>query len=269
VTSALPTEALSPIQADPSKSAILLDIDGTLAPIVENAADACVPEPTRQLLAALSRAYGLVGCISGRRASDARAMVAIGAIPYVGSHGAELLRTGWTESELDPELQDWQTRITAFRREFQKPDEHRNLIRIEDKGPILAFHWRGSSDEQSAREAVDSIAEHATSRGFDVHWGRKVMEVRPPVNFGKGNGVQTLLDGRSWNAVLYAGDDITDLDAFHVLRKLHDEGEIPSVVCVGVRSDDGPPQIADEADLVVDGTDGMRDLLTVLADALS
>jgi trehalose 6-phosphate phosphatase len=267
--SALTTEALAPIQANPPQTAILLDIDGTLAPIVENAVDACVPEPTRQLLAALSRAYGLVGCISGRRASDARAMVAIGAIPYVGSHGAELLRTGWRESVLDPGLQDWQARITAFRREFQKPDEHRNLIRIEDKGPILAFHWRGSTDEQSAREAVDSIAAHATSRGFDVHWGRKVMEVRPPVSIGKGNGVRTLLDGRSWNAVLYAGDDITDLDAFHALRTLHEQGEIPHVVCVGVRSDDGPAEIVDEADIVVEGTDGMQELLAVLTDALS
>jgi trehalose 6-phosphate phosphatase len=268
VTSALPNEALASIQADPSKSAVLLDIDGTLAPIVENAVDARVPEPTRQLLVALARGYGLVGCISGRRASDARAMVAIGAIPYVGSHGAELLRTGWTEPQVNPALQDWQARITAFRREFQKPDEHRNLIRIEDKGPILGFHWRGSNDEQSAREAVDSIAAHAVSRGFDVHWGRKVMEVRPPVNFGKGNGVQALLDGKSWNAVLYAGDDVTDLDAFHVLRKLHEQGEVEHVICVGVRSEDGPPQIIDEADLVVDGTDGVKELLTVLTDAL-
>ncbi len=269
MTSAQLTEALAPLMADPSDSALLLDVDGTLAPIVEHAADALVPEPTRQLLIALARGYGLVGCISGRRASDARAMVAIGTIPYVGSHGAELLRSGWTESVLDPELDDWQARIAGFRREFEKPDEHRNLVRIEDKGPILAFHWRGSKDEQGAREAVDSIAAQASLRGFDVHWGRKVMEVRPPVKLGKGTGVKALLAGRKWKSVLYAGDDATDLDAFRALQKLHADGEIPHVVRVGVRSDDGPPQITDEADLIVDGTDGVRGLLAVLADSLA
>jgi len=91
-------------------AAILLDIDGTLAPIVEQPSHAVVPERTRQLLIALARRYAAVACVSGRRASEARAMVAIGTIPYLGSHGAEVLRAGWTESKLDPELADWRRR---------------------------------------------------------------------------------------------------------------------------------------------------------------
>ena len=102
MTSALFIESLAPLRADPAGSAVLLDIDGTLAPIVENAADASVPETTRQLMIAISRRYGLLACISGRRASEARAMVSIGTIAYLGSHGAELLKPGWTEAQLDP-----------------------------------------------------------------------------------------------------------------------------------------------------------------------
>jgi trehalose 6-phosphate phosphatase len=80
VTSALIAEALAPLRASPRTTAILLDIDGTLSPIVEHAADAHVPETTRQLLIGVANRYGLVACVSGRRASEARAMVSIGTI---------------------------------------------------------------------------------------------------------------------------------------------------------------------------------------------
>ncbi|HEY6525081.1 MAG TPA: trehalose-phosphatase, partial [Solirubrobacteraceae bacterium] len=85
----------------------MFDIDGTLAPIVDHAYDAHVPESTRQLLIVVARSYGLVACVTGRRASEARAMVSIGSINYVGSHGVELLRAGWTEAVLDAGVADW------------------------------------------------------------------------------------------------------------------------------------------------------------------
>ena len=107
MTSALLSDALGPLRADPARAAILFDIDGTLAPIVQNAADARVPESTRQLLTQIARRYGVVACVSGRRASEARAMVAIGTISYLGSHGAEILRAGWTEPVVDQEVEDW------------------------------------------------------------------------------------------------------------------------------------------------------------------
>ena len=147
VTSALLYEALAPLRSNPPGSAVLLDIDGTLSPIVENAADASVPEATRKLLIAVARRYGLVACVSGRRASEARAMVSIGSITYLGSHGAELLESGWTESVLDPALKAWVARVEEFRRQSDTSELRRRRVRIEDKGPIVAFHWRGAVDE--------------------------------------------------------------------------------------------------------------------------
>ena len=97
-------EALQPVRADPARAAILLDIDGTLAPIVRHADDASVPEPTRALLIALATRYAVVGCISGRRSATARQMVSLGTIAYVGNHGAELLAPGSTEVQIDPEI---------------------------------------------------------------------------------------------------------------------------------------------------------------------
>ncbi len=244
---------------------MLFDIDGTLSPIVDNAADAGVPEPTRQLLIAISRRYGLLACVSGRRASEARAMVSIGSITYLGSHGAELLQSGWTEAVLDPGLREWTARIEQFRRDADTPELRRRRVRVEDKGPIVAFHWRGALDEEAAKAAVDALARQAETNGLEVHWGRKVMEARPPVQIDKGAGVSALLRRVGAETALYAGDDVTDLDAFRALRSLAAAGTLQHAVCVGVRSEDGPEAIEEEADLVVDGTNGMQELLAALA----
>jgi trehalose 6-phosphate phosphatase len=266
VTSALISEALAPLRSAPREAAILLDIDGTLAPIVEHAEDAHVPESTRQLLIAVADLYGMVGCVSGRRASEARAMVSIGTITYLGSHGVEMLRTGWTEARLDGAVADWARQIQEFGRDADTAATRRLRVRLEDKGAIVAFHWRGARDEQAAYEAVQGIAARAEAAGLATHWGRKVLEVRPPVPFDKGAGIRRLLAeaGAQITSALYVGDDRTDLDAFRALAELVDEDRLTHAVRVGVASEEGPPQIVSEADLVVDGPEGVRELLALL-----
>jgi trehalose 6-phosphate phosphatase len=266
VTSALLSEALAPLRAHPEKAAILLDIDGTLAPIVDNAADAHVPETTRQLLIAVANKYGLVACVSGRRASEARAMVGVGTISYLGSHGAELLLAGWTAPVLDPGVEDWVRRIREFGREADTADARKLRVRLEDKGPIVAFHWRGAPDEEAARAAIDSIAERAQAAGLRTHWGRKVLEVRPPLEIDKGAGITRFLAqaGTGIDSALYVGDDTTDLDAFRALADLVQERKLARAIRVGVGSDEGPSEITGEADLVVEGTEGVRRLLSLL-----
>jgi trehalose 6-phosphate phosphatase len=258
---------LAPLRANPEGSAILLDIDGTLAPIVDNASDAHVPQTTRQLLHTVATRYGLVACVSGRRASEARAMVGVGSITYLGSHGVELLRSGWTEAVLDAGVEDWVQRIREFGREADTADTRKLRVRLEDKGAIVAFHWRGAADEDAARAAVDAIAQRAEAAGLRTHWGRKVLEVRPPVKIDKGVGVRNLLDGSGdgVETALYAGDDNTDLDAFRALGELVDEGRLTRAVRVGVGSEEGPSEITADADVVVDGTDGVSELLALLA----
>jgi trehalose 6-phosphate phosphatase len=264
VTSALRSEALAALRDDPAHAAILLDIDGTLAPIAAQPADARVPEATRLLLAGVARRYSVVACVSGRRASEARAMVSIGSISYLGVHGAELLRAGGTEPVLDPRLDDWARRIHGFGRQTDAADLRRRRIRLEDKGAILAFHWRGAPEEEGARAAIDAIAARAESMGFRTHWGRKVLEVRPPVPFDKGAGVTSLLKDTDVENALYVGDDITDLDAFRAIVRLAEEGAIKRGVRVGVRSQEGPEEIVSEADVVVEGPEGVAELLAML-----
>jgi trehalose 6-phosphate phosphatase len=258
------SEALAPLQADPSRAAILLDIDGTLAPIVRHAEDAHVPEKTRAALIAVARRYGVVACISGRTASDARRVVSIGSIAYVGNHGGEVLRPGAAKPEVEPEFAHWSRRVQQFAARAGNAELQRLRVRTEDKGAIVAWHWRGAPDEEAARAAVERVAEAAKGAGLEPHWGRKVLEVRPPVRVDKGGAIQRLLRDVDVDAALYAGDDVTDLDAFRALGQLVGSGRLKAAVRVGVRSDEGPPEIARQADLVVDAGDGVRALLAAL-----
>ncbi len=259
------TEAIAPLRADPSRAAVLLDIDGVLAPITRHADDAHVPEPTRVQLIAIAKRYGLVACVSGRQATTARRIVSLGSITYVGNHGAELLRGGATDVELDPAVAEWAPRVREFADGAWSDALRRLRVRAEDKDVIRAFHWRGAPDEEAAEAAVREIAAQAEEAGLVIHWGRKVLEVRPPVELNKGRGVRRLIEEASLDAAAYVGDDTTDLDAFAALRALVEEKQIANALCVGVRSDETPPELEAQADLLVDGPLGVRTLLSALA----
>jgi trehalose 6-phosphate phosphatase len=148
--------------------------------------------------------------------------------------------------------------VKRFVRERDTAELRALRVRIEDKGPIMTFHWRGAPDEEAAHERVRRIGDEAEAEGLWTHWGRKVLEIRPPVPIGKGRAVRELLARTHVNAALYAGDDVTDLDGFEAL------GEVEHPVRVGVRSDDGPAEIVERADLVVDGVEGMQAVLAEL-----
>ena len=258
-------EALEPLRAEPTRAAVLLDIDGTLAPIVRHSDDAHVPEPTRAPLIAVAKRYAVVGCISGRQATTARRIVSLSSIAYVGNHGSELLAPGGTDVEIDPEIAAHEQAVRDFASEMWSAELERLRIRTEDKSFIAAYHWRGAPDEDAAEDALRGIAERAEATGLKTHWGRKVLEIRPPVQMDKGRGVRRLLDGRDLAIGLYVGDDLTDLDAFAGLRGLVSEQRLGAALCAGVRSDETPAQLEASADLLVDGTRGVRELLTALA----
>jgi trehalose 6-phosphate phosphatase len=258
-------EALAPLLADPARSAVLLDVDGTLAPIVRHADDAHVPDSTRTPLIAVARRYGLVACVSGRRSAVARRIVSLGSINYVGNHGAEILRGGAVTPETDAAISVWAPRVQEFAAAALTPGLRALRVRLEDKDVIAAFHWRGAPDEDAAEAAVRELALSAQRNGFFVHWGRKVLEVRPPVPIDKGRGVTRMLREVEIDSALYIGDDMTDVDAYAALRDLVAKGRLVRALCVGVRSDETPPELAAQADLLVDGPPGVRALLEMLA----
>ena len=257
--------ALRPVTEDPARAGILCDIDGTLAPIVIRAEEAHVPDKVSRLLGRAARRYGLVACISGRSAADARRIVGVGGIAYAGTHGAELLQPGATQARMSPAFESWTDRVAEFVGSRDDAELRRLRARIERKGPIAAFHWRGVPDEEAARTRLEGIAQEAEAEGLEIHWGRKVLEIRPPVPVDKGQAVRELIERSNVRRALFGGDDATDLDAFAALDALVAEGVLEAAIKVGVDSAEGPPAIVEQADQVVDGTDGFVAVLEALA----
>jgi trehalose 6-phosphate phosphatase len=260
-------EALRPLTEDPGSAAVLCDVDGVLAPIVGRAEDARVSEHTALLLGRLARRYACVACVSGRSAADARRLVGVGGIAYAGSHGAEMLDPGAARPRVMPAFESWAERVRRFVGERDTSDLRRLRIRIEDKGPIAALHWRGAPDEEEAHSHLKEVAAQADAAGLSTHWARKVLEIRPPLAIHKGLAVRELVEANRVRVALYAGDDTTDLDAFSAFDDLLEEGALDDAVRVGVRSHEGPDAIVQRADLVVDGVDGFARVLDALAAA--
>jgi trehalose 6-phosphate phosphatase len=234
-------DALSRIAAEPAEAALFLDIDGVLAPIVERPEDARVPDATRGELARLGGLYGLVACVTGRPSAVAREIVGVDGLTYVGEHGLEL----------DPEAQRWAEAIHGFAIEVPWVD-------VEVKPLSVAFHYRSAKKIAVAREQLEAVAAAALDLGFHTRWGRKVLEVLPPVETSKGTAVRHLLETTGLDRALYAGDDTTDLDGFAALDGLG------TAVRVAVVSAEGPTELGERADVIVGSTETFRDLLSRL-----
>ncbi len=232
---------LSRITESPERTALLLDVDGVLAPIVDVPQDAAVPPVTQNELRRLNGRYALVACISGRPGPDARRVVGLDELVYVGEHGLELV----------PEAQEWRDRLVAFAATIAWED-------VERKPLTVTFHYRRNEDEVEAERFLEAVAARARGAGIVARFGRKVLELRPPVGAHKGTAVAHLLGQHGLERALYAGDDTTDLDAFRAL------GALEVGVAVAVASAEGPEELRDAADLVVDGPGEFLDVLRSL-----
>lgn len=231
-------DLLARLAEDPERAALFLDVDGVLAPIVPRPEDARVPDETREELRRLNERYALVACISGRSTADAQRVVGVPELVYVGNHGLDL----------DSEAAGWGERLQQFLADVAWPA-------TENKQLTASLHYRGSPDEGAARAALEDVKTRAEREGFVARFGRKVLEVLPPLDVHKGTAVRHLLAERSLRRALYAGDDTTDLDGFQALDGLDVS------VRIAVASQEGPAELRDAADLTVAGP---QELLAVL-----
>lgn len=256
--------AVAPLAGAPSESAIFSDLDGTLAPIVDRADATALPEPTRVLLERIAGRFAQVGIVSGRQALEARRIVGIDGLTYVGNHGFELLEPGAAEPRPAPELDGLERRAARFAEALDRERLAAVELRGEDKGAIQALHWRGARDEAAAEGAARRIAGEAEASGLATHWGRKVLELRPPVSLDKGSGIRACLRARAVRSAFYAGDDRTDADAFRALGEMVSAGELEAALRVAVLSDETPEEVGAAADLAVEGTGGLLAVLEAL-----
>ena len=233
-------DLLALLAADPAEAGLFLDFDGVLAPIVERPEDAVPPPETRAELERLVGRYALVAVVSGRAGEDVRARIGVEGVVCIGSHGLELA----------PQADRWRRTLAGFAASAPWPPEE-----IEVKGLTVSFHFRNRPDEQEAVRELDEIAEAAACQALVARYGRKVLEVLPPVGSNKGTAVRALLDEHGLRRALAAGDDTTDLDSFDALDGLE------VAVRVAVASPEAPSALLDAADLVVESTEEFLGLL--------
>lgn len=251
---ALPRLVASPLVA-------LLDVDGTLAPIVSRPEDALVPEETRRVLRELSERPGVhLAAVSGRGAADARRMLEVPGMWAVGNHGLEAIAPDGAV-QVDERVAEHRPALADALARLRTSVGGVPGVEVEDKTWSASLHYRRAAEgiEVRLRPLVEAAAAEA---GLRVTEGKKVLELRPPVDVHKGSAavaLATRLAGDERPAVLAVGDDRTDEDMFRAVR-----ARWPDAVTVRVgANDDGAPPVT-SAEFFVPDVDAVRAVLVAL-----
>jgi trehalose 6-phosphate phosphatase len=236
--------------------AICLDFDGTISPIVEDPAAARPLPGVVELLGPLADRYAAVALISGRPATYLASHAAAPGVRYLGMYGLEEIVEG--RVLVDPRMEAARPGVAACTRDLAAdPAVTASGAHLEDKRYAVAVHLRRVPHPDRWAGPIAEAAERvADAHDLEVVPGKMVWELRPRVRSDKGDAVRRVVAESGAGAVLVAGDDLGDLPAFAVAAKLGGGG-----LRVAVRSAEAPAELLDGADLVVDGPEGVRDLL--------
>lgn len=206
---------------------LLLDFDGTLAPIVPEPGEASMPDATRAALDRLRERPGVeVAVVSGRGLADVRERAAIPGIAYAGNHGMEIEGPGL--HRIHPEARAARPHLERVRDELAPFLAAVPGAILEDKDLTLTVHYRKVAAGEVPRVRAAVLRAAGEHPGLHVTEGKMVLEVRPRVAWDKGRAVLFLLEQMRPPAgapVLYLGDDTTDEDAFRALAERGDPGE--------------------------------------------
>ncbi|MCX2925721.1 trehalose-phosphatase [Streptomyces sp. NEAU-W12] len=263
-------EGLDALIARPGRALIALDFDGTLAPIVPDPEQARAHPDAVRALAALAPEVASVAVITGRPPAVAVRNGGFADVPglehlvVLGHYGAER----WSAATGDITAPAPHPGVAAVRAELPGLLDRAGAPEgtwTEEKGRAVAVHTRRTADPQAALEALrEPLTGLAQRHGLVVEPGRMVLELRPP---GMDKGVALTEYAREIGAgtVLYAGDDLGDLPAYAAVDRLRSDGVPGLLVCSG---SDEVTELRERADVVVDGSEGVVDLLDALARAL-
>jgi trehalose 6-phosphate phosphatase len=251
------------LAAHPESAAVLLDFDGSLAPIVVDPAVAAAPAETLQVLARLAERLLLVGIVSGRPIDFLTEAVPLAGIVLVGQYGLERRVDGRTV--IEPAALRFRDAVAQAATEAERrwPD-----LLVERKGETaVTVHWRAVGEVSAS--VVSEIEALGAEHGLGVYATRMARELRPPIAVDKGSAVRSLLaDAPTATRAAFAGDDRGDLPALDALDALEAEGRLSAAVRIAVRSSEVPGELVERADLIVDGPAGLLEWLRALADAV-
>jgi trehalose 6-phosphate phosphatase len=249
---------------DPQHALLGTDFDGTLAPIVADPRKAQAHPGAVPVMTALAGAIGTLAIITGRPADQVarRGLDAVPGIIILGHYGWQR----WQEGKLtalgsSPAVEAARKALPGVLNDAAAPDG----TWIEDKGHALVVHIRRVAHARAAMHTLRGpMGDLAEKLGLAIEPGRFVLELRPP-GTDKGVALANLVGERTARSVVFCGDDLGDLAAFAAIRSLRGDG-IPGTAVASASAES--PQIAAEADLVVDGPDGIVDLLSAIAKRL-
>jgi len=247
------------VAARAAETALCLDFDGTLSPIVPDP-EAAAPLPgVPDLLARLARRFAAVALVSGRPARWLAERTGAAGVRYLGLYGAEELLD--QRLRTDPAAAAARPAVRAARDELATA---RAVVAsgayIEDKDISVGVHLRRVAEPGRWAEPVAAAVEEVAARhGLEVLPGRLVWELRPVTGHDKGAAVRLVLSSSGASALVVVGDDVGDLAAFRAAAELAAAGG--QALRVAVRSAEAPGDLLAAADLVVDGPEGVRDLL--------
>ena len=251
---------LRPLARDPGRSVVLVDFDGSLAPIVPEPAAARPQPEARFALARLVGRIGTVAVVSGRPVRFLEAVLGLPGVVLVGQYGLEQLDGGIFRVDQRALAFTEAVAAAAHEAEAALPG-----LDVELKGPVSAtLHWRRAPELGDVALALGT--ELAARHGLVAVRGRMALELRPPLAVDKGTATEGLTRGAG--AALFAGDDVGDVAAFAALDRLVADGRLGSALRVAVRSPEAPPELLELADYTVDGPPGLAALLDRLAAAL-
>jgi trehalose 6-phosphate phosphatase len=232
------------------RAGAFLDLDGTLAPIVARPELARILPEIRPTLSRIIGRLEVVAVISGRPSDQVRDLVDVDGVVIVGTHGLEEERP--MSAEVLAEIEAAAAAVGAW---------------VERKGAAAAVHFRALEDPEAAEAAATApLAGIAATHDLEIVPGKRILELTPAGRPRKGGALERVARERGLEAVLYAGDDVGDLDAFAALERLRADGLWTCGVVA--RGDDTPPEVKASADVVVEGPRGMAALLASIADEL-
>lgn len=269
VSSDAGTEAIEAIRQHPERTLLAVDFDGTLAPIITDPENAYADETAVAALARLGPLVGTVVLITGR---PARAAVRLGgfadrpgleSMVVLGQYGVER----WDAASGEFLIPDDPEAVTAAEQELPQLLDSLELsaARVEHKGRAVGVHTRELPDPKGAFDTLsEPLSRLADQHGLLVEPGKNVLELRSPGN-DKGQALRAVVAERRAGQVVFAGDDLGDLPAFHAVQQLRAEGVPGLLVCSASQEEDALAQISD---LVVDGPSGVAAWLTELAELL-
>ncbi|TPQ19295.1 trehalose-phosphatase [Streptomyces sporangiiformans] len=263
-------DGLDALLARPGRAVLAFDFDGTLAPIVPDPEQARAHPDAVPALAALAPKVTSVAVVTGRPAGVAVRNGGFAGVPglehlvVLGHYGAErwdAVSGAVTAPAPHPGVAAVRAELPGF---LDQIGSWRGTW-IEEKGRAVAVHTRRAEDPQAAFEALrEPLSELAARHDLIVEPGRMVLELRPP-GMDKGVALTEYVREVAAESVLYCGDDLGDIPAFAAVDKLRSDGVPGLLVCVGSSE---VPELADRADLVVDGPEGLVRLLTAMTDQL-